>query len=361
MNFYSDLIVKARKRVGFNDYPLMLIGIPTLAFLMPVIFFQASLSEGFISYCPKWGVGIIFTAYYWIGNRSIISLFRKRYVQPSENKKRILLQSLSMILFVVISSLSIDYIQHDLMELQRMPGTSSKTDMIIPSLFSTLAIVSIYEATYYINQWNISIAETEKLKRENALSQLYTLRSQVNPHFLFNSLNTLSSLIPEDANKAVEFVQNLSKVYRYILEIGDQELITLREELTAIDAYSFLVRSRFGSNIEIRMEIPDALLDKYIVPLSMQMVLENAIKHNVVSTKKPLLIEVFNRENAELIVRNNLQKKQQVSDSTGVGLKNISNRYELISGENIDVMVSESHYAVALPLIDVKVYEHSDS
>jgi LytS/YehU family sensor histidine kinase len=265
-----------------------------------------------------------------------------------------------MVLFVVISSLTIDYILYDLLGLPLPEDELSKSQMLLPSLFSTLAIASIYEAAYYIAQWKRSIEETERLKRENTISQLDSLRNQVNPHFLFNSLNTLANLIPEDGEKAVEFVQMLARVYRHILEIGERELISLREELEAINAYSFLVQTRFGDNLRINIDIPDVAYHKHIVPLSVQMLLENAIKHNVVSTKRPLLIEIFCDQQGDLVVRNNLQKKAQVNDSTGVGLKNISNRYQLVSNKSIDIIVSERHYTVVLPLLEVQEYAHLD-
>lgn len=360
MNLYTSLSLSARKSLGFNDYPLLIIGIPVMAFIMPLIFFQSSLEEGFIAYCPNWGVGAIYTAFYWLGNRFIIIKFRKRYPSPRKNRTRVIFQSITMILFVVISSLTIDYILYDLLGLSLPEDEVSESQMLLPSLFSTLAIASIYEAAYYISQWKQSIEEAERLKRENTISQLDSLRNQVNPHFLFNSLNTLANLIPEDGDKAVEFVQNLAKVYRHILEIGERELISLREELEAIQAYRFLVQSRFGDNLCIGIDIPESALYKHIVPLSVQMLMENAIKHNIVSTKRPLHIDIFCDQTGDLVVRNNLQRKGQVNDSTGVGLKNISNRYDLVSNANIDIIVSESHYNVVLPLLEVQEYAHLD-
>lgn len=220
-------------------------------------------------------------------------------------------------------------------------------------LFNSILVISIYEAVYFMKRYMHSAAEAEQLKREMVQSQLETLKNQVNPHFLFNSLNTLVSIIPDDRDVAVEFVRKLSKVYRYILEINDRELILLREELEFLNSYIFLQKIRFGDNLVVKMEIPEHLLEHQVVPLSLQMLLENALKHNVVSTEKPLHIEIYIGKNDQtLVVRNNLQLKQQVLDSTGTGLKNIRNRYHFASGREVETIVTTSAFIVALPLIN---------
>jgi LytS/YehU family sensor histidine kinase len=221
------------------------------------------------------------------------------------------------------------------------------------ALFNSLLVISVYEAIYFMKRYMHSVAETEQLKREMVQSQLETLKNQVNPHFLFNSLNTLVSIIPDDRDVAVEFVRKLSKVYRYILEIKDRELILLSEELEFLNAYIFLQKIRFGDNLVIKLEVPPHLMEHQVVPLSLQMLLENALKHNVVSTEKPLHIEIYiGKDDQTLVVRNNLQLKQQVIDSTGTGLKNIRNRYHFASGREVETIVTTSAFIVALPLID---------
>lgn len=198
--------------------------------------------------------------------------------------------------------------------------------------------------------------EAEQLKRENVQSQLETLKNQVNPHFLFNSLNTLAAIIPEDVDLAVEFVQKLSKVYRYILEIRDAQVVRLRDELVALQAYNFLLQIRFSTNLRIRVALPENRLDDWIVPLSLQMLIENAVKHNTISTQKPLVIEVF-VEKDNVIVRNNLQRKNQSTDSTGLGLPNIQNRYQLLANQPVHVIVTAQTFTVSLPLLPAPAYE----
>jgi LytS/YehU family sensor histidine kinase len=197
-----------------------------------------------------------------------------------------------------------------------------------------------------------TVAEKAVLERQNLESQLEGLRNQVNPHFLFNSLNTLIYLIPEDSEKAVRFVQQLSKVYRYVLESRDSKLIPLSDELDFLKSYIFLLKERFGDNLEVDIKDLDKKRDTAIVPLTLQMLFENAIKHNVISTGKPLRIEVF-AQNGHLVVRNNLQKKNQVMDSTGVGLQNIRDRYRMLTDQDVNVIMSQQYFTVVLPLVEV--------
>jgi two-component system LytT family sensor kinase len=229
-------------------------------------------------------------------------------------------------------------------------------------------ILTLYEALSFYLQLQRATAEKADLERKNVESQLEGLRNQVNPHFLFNSLNTLIYLIPEDPNKAVRFVQQLSKVYRYVLECREDKIIPLSEELEYLKSYVFLLKERFGENLIVEISDMEALRDLAIVPLSLQMLFENVIKHNIISTEKPLTIEVFagqaGRQNGHmngvepgkngidtLIVRNNLQRKNQVMDSTGVGLENIRARYRMLTDRPVETIISQQYFTVALPLV----------
>jgi LytS/YehU family sensor histidine kinase len=202
-----------------------------------------------------------------------------------------------------------------------------------------------------MNQLRQAVQEKEKMKRETISAELNALKTQVNPHFLFNNLNTLASLIPEDPKVAVDFVQQLSKLYRHILEVKDEPVIALREELDVMKAYAFLLQTRFGNNLDVSIDVPNEKLDKKIVPLSLQILMENAIKHNVVSSDRPLKVEVA-ASNGKLVVRNNLQKKNQINESTGIGLENIRNRYRLFGNGAVEVVDNGYSFTVSIPLLD---------
>jgi PAS domain S-box-containing protein len=169
------------------------------------------------------------------------------------------------------------------------------------------------------------------LQKENLQSQYEVLKQQVNPHFLFNSLNVLTSLIKIEPDLAEKFSEQLSKVYRYVLENKDNELVDLNTELNFLEAYIFLLNIRFMDKLEVRVNISESRRYDKIIPLAMQLLIENAIKHNIMSRSNPLLIDIFIDDCNYLNVINNLQKRPSMVVSTGIGLKNILNRYQLLN------------------------------
>lgn len=193
----------------------------------------------------------------------------------------------------------------------------------------------------------------ERQQKENAISQLESLKNQMNPHFLFNCLNTLSAIIHEDTLLAEKFIIQLTNVYRYVLEQKDKSLIKLEEELNFLRSYFYLQKIRFGKSIELQEEINDfSFLNYYLPPLALQLLLENAIKHNVISNIKPLVIKVYIDENLNLVVNNNVQPKDNVGYSSGIGLQNLKTRYSLISSKSIEITNVNSVFQVKIPLIN---------
>ncbi len=341
--------------LGFDDRRLMLFLIPVVAFIAPLLFFKETLTNGLIPYAPKFLISLVYTIVYWLSVRRVFIFARLKFPLYKDTRKRLSFTILLIIVIFFILSSLLEIVHMSLNDVERAPGVT-EFDYHVAS-FTIIALVSaIYESVFFYDRWKRSMIEAERLRRENVESQLEGLRNQVNPHFLFNSLNTLSYIIPEDPQRAVRFVQMLSKVYRYILEIRDKKLITLDEELHFLDAYSFLLKERFGDNLHIRIKVPAEQKNMQIVPLSLQMLFENAIKHNIISTEKPLNIEVF-IENEFLVVQNNLQRKKQAMASTKVGLENIKDRYAFFSDKKVKIIESESHFTVRLPLICASVQQ----
>ncbi len=194
---------------------------------------------------------------------------------------------------------------------------------------------------------NEILLENEHLKSENLLVQLSSLKNQLNPHFLFNSLNTLSWLINEDKEKSQRYLQKLSQVLRYSLSMQEQSLVPLKEELTLVDSYIFLLQIRFGNNLQIIKNIEEVQFK--IPPLSLQLLIENAIKHNVISTASPLSIWIELRDNV-LIVRNTHKPKPN-SEGTGIGLVNLNERFKILASQEVDIEQNEKEFKVVLPLI----------
>ena len=206
---------------------------------------------------------------------------------------------------------------------------------------------------YYRKQGHDFQIEAERFKKRSAEAQFDALRKQVNPHFLFNSFNVLSTLIYQDPDVASKFVEQLSKVYRYLLKNQENRLVKLDEELNFLEAYTYLMKIRFRDNLLIENEIEERSKEQYIAPAALQLLIENAIKHNEVSRKSPLSIKLYSN-NGHLVVENNIQLKEQKVESSNVGLNNIVNRYSFLSKENPVIVNSNGKFTVKLPLIQVE-------
>jgi len=206
-------------------------------------------------------------------------------------------------------------------------------------------------AIFLLNRWRFSLAEMEKYKKENAEYRFETLRTQVNPHFLFNSLNTLSSLMYENRDKAAKFIRDLSDVYRYVLDNRNRETILLADELKFIKSFVFLYQLRFENKLVVTVEIDERDQQKYIAPMTLQMLIENAVKHNIVSQKKPLHIRIYSDNEGYISVSNNLQKKMSGVVSSGIGLQNITSRYAFLHQNPVKIRETETEFVVNIPLI----------
>ena len=340
-------------KIGFNDGPLILFTIPVLSLIVPIVFLGCRFDREPYFGWDKFLTTLIITVPLWAGDRWIMIWSRGKYPLFKDVRKRLIHQSVSMFLFTIIGNNLVGWIMDDFVFKDNYGG-HFKTDTLIKSnsaaIFCTIMIIAIYESIYFMNELKKSVEEKETLKRESLKAQLNALKTQVNPHFLFNNLNTLTALIPDTPKQAIEFVQQMSKVYRHILEVQDEKTIPLKDELDVLKAYGFLLKTRFGDNLDIVIEVPDEKLQQRIVPLSLQLLMENAIKHNIVSSAKPLKIKVF-AENGHLLVSNNLQIKNQQIESTGIGLDNIRNRYKLLSDAEVKVEERGGSFTVSIPLI----------
>lgn len=342
-------------KIGFDDRLVTIILVPVASLIIPFVFFGMRIDkEPYFTWKVYLSV-LIMTGVIWTGNRYIMIWARTRYPDFEQVRRRLYVQSGVMLVYTLVVNNTLGYLLDicGLKERHHHPNYdwySVITTSNVAALFCTLTVVAIYESIYFMSELRKSVEEKEKLKRENLHASLNALKTQVNPHFLFNNLNTLSSVIPENPQQAVDFVQQLSKVYRHILEVRDEQSILLKEELDVLKAYAFLLQTRFGDNLDVSIDVPEEKLRRKIVPLSLQILMENAIKHNIVSSDKPLRIDVYT-ENGRLIVSNNLQKKNQVNESTGIGLDNIRNRYKLLGDGKVEVTENDSNFTVSIPLI----------
>lgn len=230
---------------------------------------------------------------------------------------------------------------------------SQKADLLIKLgilLFcASLLYNVIYFALYAYDNYARGQVMELKLERKQAELQLITLKSQLSPHFLFNSMNALAALFQKDVKKAETFIRALAKSYQYTLRNYKTTLISLREELDFVNAYLFLIKTRFGDGVEVKMNFEDAALSSKIPPLTLQLLIENAIKHNVFDVNSPLIINL-NSEESCLIINNTKTERKTQLDSTKVGLKNIISRYELITDKTVKI-INDKDFTVKVPFI----------
>jgi LytS/YehU family sensor histidine kinase len=180
------------------------------------------------------------------------------------------------------------------------------------------------------------------------------LKTQINPHFLFNSFNTLLTIIEEDQNLAMEYVENLSDFYRNTLKYKEIDLISLREEIELTKSFIFLLTQRHGKNLRVTINISEEDANQLIPTLTLQLLIENSVKHDVVSREDPLSVEIFMNENHQLSVRNNLQRRRESVVSTQIGLKNISSRFIILGGKPAEIVVTDKYYQVNLNLFKLQ-------
>ena len=333
-----------------NDKWLRLTGIPVFALVAAVFFYSEFWLQNNFTFFQVYIIALLNTIIYWETNRRIMLWFRARYPSFSQTLGRMFRQFSASTVVSILLCVLLSYIE----DVTMVWGRSLVWQDYIFNCFVVLIFVyfalGVYESLYYFRKWKSSITETERLKKANLQSQFDTLKNQVNPHFLFNSLNTLSSLIEEDPTQAIRFVDHLSRVYRYLLQNNEKELILLREEIEFLETYFFLLKVRFGDGITLVNNIPVSYSENLIPPLTLQILVENAVKHNIVAPSRPLTITLSIKDNT-ICVTNNRQVKSIPVPSNGMGLTNIAAKYKLLNQPGMEILPSEAQFSVQLPLI----------
>jgi len=222
------------------------------------------------------------------------------------------------------------------------------------AMIITIVITFSLHLFHYYKKYQENRVKQQKIIAGTASAKFETLKNQIDPHFLFNSLNVLSSLIEENPDAAQKFTTSLSKVYRYVLEQKDKELVSIEEELAFAKTYMNLLKMRFENSVFYELPVKVSSPDARVVPLSLQLLLENTVKHNIVSQEKPLYIRIY-EENGYLVVQNDFQKKAVLQDRKGVGLQNIISRYAIISSRKVAIEQTEKYFTVKLPVLTKQV------
>ena len=286
------------------------------------------------------------------GNELIGWLVSKKVVFEKEPGRALRINLLAMLAFTIAYIFIFNYVFFILIfgnPFSYLFGKGGILTMFIMFAITAIIIATIY-SIHFFKSWREVAINEERLKHEAIALQYKALKNQVNPHFLFNSLNTLSSLVYQNQETAVKFIKQLSDVYRYVLEHKDNELVTVEEEIGFVKKYVYLQKIRFGENLKIKIDILNKNTN-VVAPLSLQMLVENAIKHNIASSDRPLKIQVY-CENGYIIVKNNLQRKSVVKDSGGIGLDNIRSRYKFLTDKEFLVEETAEEFIVKIPVIE---------
>lgn len=296
-------------------------------------------------------IGIV-TVVTWEGNRLIKNWFKKRFLTAKSNLRFLGFFFIAGNFIAVAAALLGVYLVGGLIygyswEQNWNPLKLNIIYATLINLFLHLVNAILFFFREYKQKW----IEAEELRRNSEQAQLQLIRSQVNPHFLFNNLNVLSSMVIRDNPEANHFIEEFSKVYRYILSNQQKELVELNAELDFIQPYLFLLHKRFDDGLEVSIRIGNEYRNWHVVPAALQMLIENAIKHNIVSRQKPLRIDIHTNGNQTLVVKNNLQPRKMKEPSTQIGLQNIRKRYELICGKDVIVRQTDELFEVSLPLL----------
>lgn len=289
----------------------------------------------------------------WFGNTAINRFLDKMTPWLTYGAARFFAQ-LALILIYSLIVINISYYSFKTLFTIDPPTTNQILVMNVYGGISIIVVTSIYFGISFLRSWKKSEAEGERMQKEHIKAQLKALQSHLDPHFLFNNLNILSSLIDKDVAQSKLFLDHFAEVYRGLLRKDLEDIIPLKEEIEFLETYLYLVKIRFEEYITVEIDIPDELMKCYIPPLSLQMLVENAIKHNKITETIPLVISLFANDNKEgLEIRNSLNKKASNNEG-GSGLENISKRYSYFTHEKVRFFEKDGQFIVNVPLLQVE-------
>ncbi len=298
-------------------------------------------------------VSLVFTAIYWNGAYAVFMIFRKVFPEIDHTVQRLVITYIVLFIWMSVGGVPVKLL-FNFIDISNLHSWKTYSEYMVMNLIIALIVGTIYETVFFFEKWKDAIRQNELLKNQQIRTQFEVLQNQMSPHFLFNSLNTLTTLIAENQQVAIDFTQKLSDVYRYILQTKDKELVPLSEELEFAKDYLFLLKMRYPDNLSADIKIDKSYLQKQIAPLTLQMLIENVIKHNVISKSHPLKVEIYVENGEAVVVKNKILIKNTLEKSTKTGLANIQKRYEYLGNREIDVIQTHENFMVAVPLIEVQ-------
>jgi hypothetical protein len=289
----------------------------------------------------------------WKGNELISCEIDKRISWLREPAKRFWIGIVFMLVFTVGAVAACSFIFMDFIFTREFSTSFSKSliPVMIYSVGVTAFIMMIFLALQFLTAWRQAAINEEKLRRESIASQYEVLKNQVNPHFLFNTLNALSSLVYEDQAKAVQFINKFSEVYRYVLDSKDKEVVPVGDELEFVRSYFYLLQARYEDNLQV--VFGEDMNAGYVPPMAIQMLVENAIKHNVIADGSTLRI-IIKKAGDEIMIENNINLREGQAESSGLGIDNIKSRYSILSDMPVKVHRDDRVFRVSLPLLKLE-------
>ena len=300
---------------------------------------------------------VVSTTLIWGGCIAIVVYSWKKYPWESMPVKHLIIEITAIILLLIVFFSGSNIVWSLQEKTSFAAGIKIHSIEIIITILITFLITTIHEAFFFYQQWKMNFSKSISLEKDNLEARYNALKAQVNPHFLFNSLNSLMNLL-ENHPVAEHYVQDLSEYLRYMLLSNSSESVPLKQELDNLEKFFHLQKLRFNENPHVELSIHPSSLQLHIPPLALQMLVDNCIKHNVISLQHPLSIKIFD-DGKNITVINNLQRKQSV-ESTGQGLKNIEGRYRFIAGEPIKIESDEAHFSVTIPLINKNKHDEGN-
>jgi sensor histidine kinase YesM len=345
-----------KKKTGanrLNDIGFRAILIPVFGIAIPLVTgminYQA-FSNWKIKLSVLFTIGIAFLI--WEGNRYLLFTLRIYFDWFNKPVRKIAVVVLGVTSYTIPISALLLVIWYKIFNNGVVNWNNVYTTTLV-IMICVLFITHTYETVFLVQEAENEKLKKEQLERARAEAELEALKNQIDPHFIFNSLNTLSHLIEKDPSKARQFNDNLADVYRYILQNKARELVLLHEEMLFLTDYFSLLKIRFEQAVQLQNHVDPALYDQYLIPpISLQLLVENAIKHNEFSDAVPLVIDI-DMQNDELIIHNQVRKKILRKASSRIGLHNLGERYKLTTSKEIRVTGSASDFTVSLPVLKI--------
>jgi hypothetical protein len=345
---------KTLSRERLNDIGFRLILIPAFGIAIPIV---AGMTRGITLTTWQFKLSFLYTIgiafVIWEGNRYLLFTLRSYFDWFNKPLRKIAALILAISFYTIPVSALLLVVWYHIFNNGVVNWNVITTSTLI-IMICVVFITHVYETVFLVREAETEKVKKEQLERARVEAELEALKSQIDPHFIFNSLNTLSHLIEETPAKAKLFNDSLADVYRYILQNKGRELVLLREEMVFLQDYFSLLRIRFGQAIQLHPDVNADLFDHYLIPpISLQILVENAIKHNEFSDAEPLVISITMNDMNELIIHNYVRKKMLRKDSSRIGLNNLSERYKLTTNKEITVRQEADEFSVSLPVLEI--------